>query len=177
MYGIPATRTPPPPLSRSRGKIGAGGWVKKIIKCLVWRPTQRLPHVCSCHRQEPRLVCVWRTLASLHAPSCPQDWSWGARPLFSLQSPGTPIPDPIPDGHALFSISNPMNTALSVTLLSCVHTKLPGTLYCLSFELRCHCRFQGRGRKTFPSSARYTHGNLLQSPMCLAHAVASLSIQ
>ena len=37
-------------------------------------------------------ACVRRALASLHASSCSRDWSWWARLLFSLQSPGTPIP-------------------------------------------------------------------------------------
>ena len=66
--------------------------LNKLLKCLAWRPIQGLPHACPRHWQEPQLACVRRPLASLHASSCSQDWSWGARQLFPLQSPRTPFP-------------------------------------------------------------------------------------
>ena len=84
------------------------------------------PKITSClptSLQQPQLACVRRALASLHASSCSQDWSRGARLLFSLQSPGTSTP--LVDRHASFSISNTINVALSVALFSCVQTKLP----------------------------------------------------
>ena len=59
----------------------------------AWLGGQSRDYIMSAHvvSKSPNSLCVWRALASLHASSCSQDWSW-ARLLFSLQSPGTPIP-------------------------------------------------------------------------------------
>ena len=62
----------------NRGRLGRN----IILECLAWRPIRGQPHVCPRNWQHPQLAFVRRALASLHASSCSQDWSWGACPLF-----------------------------------------------------------------------------------------------
>ena len=100
---------------------------------LGW-PFQELPHVRPCYHQEPQLAFVRRALASLHTPSYTRNWSLETRLPFST----IPWNPEFRHRHALFSLSNTINIALSVRcFLACRKEKHLWVLFLQRLRVTC----------------------------------------